>query len=572
MHRLGPSLVRTLAVVAIASAAIGCSSRSGTIVDWFTSAASDPNFQAEGPITGSMTARNGSIALEMTLSGHARFKGGDSAMAMTMAVSGTASNLAIGTIASSSETVAVGDWKYERTNGGPWHRSARDESGDAFEASLDRAGGLVDKGIESHYGRSLHRLEPRDTAAIPPDAIGLGAGQGYSDVKMTVTFWAEADGTPAGLVFDGTFETTSDGTTMDWTATLDFAFDSHSGVVIEVPEGAAEPSTAPYPESEALQSDVEVLRSALGTISGTYEAGSKSLSLKGTIRLANGSTEIHIQAGQLAEETWSEILVGGNRYVSRDDKAWVARGKKTTPTLYDVLAGAATDKDAGTVVVQGIALHRLVSPANSLDVASALGIDLPAVNAPGSRFWLLADDEGGLAGFGASLLWGAMVDNAPQSYSLDIEVLLGETDGVPVIAPRNPWTWIVDDKNGLAFGLPATFKTTPSTAGVLYKDPKAGGVFGYFIGGAGGDTAATLVEQIAQAFGAVMDTHYRATIDGQTAETIVGHAAKAKVFLIANVVMKSPVAYGFVFAAPDAQKKDQEILSDEILATIEFLR
>ena len=52
---------------------------------------------------------------------------------------------------------------------------------------------------------------------------------------FSVVFWATDDGTPAGFTVDGTWKQDVGGTTAEATITLDFTFDSLSGVTIEAP-------------------------------------------------------------------------------------------------------------------------------------------------------------------------------------------------------------------------------------------------------------------------------------------------------------------------------------------------
>jgi hypothetical protein len=560
-----------MGIVAIVMAAVGCQ-RGGTLLDWFTSAMNDPSFQGEGPITGSLKMTLPTTSLTGTLTGHFKMAGGNTASSMVMV---------IGSYTTTSEAVDLGEWSYSRKDEGPWTRATR-KTNDSFP-TIEELGGLVDKGLENHYGRALNRFEPRDMSAVTPeDFLGLKI-EGVSDFHFGMALWSEDDGTPAGMTYDLTYKQKSGDVTADCDFVIDIAFESHSGVTVDIPEGAAEPSTEAYAQAAGLHDKIAAFKTVQGRVYGTYTAGSKSMSLNGSMRIADGNTEIHIHAGVNSEVIWSEIVAGGNRYVSRDDKVWVGRGKKDTPMLPAVLAAAATDRDAGVQAVGGKPLHCIMSPANSLDVASAFGIDMVNVSGPGTGFRIWTDTSGDPAGFGGTLQWGKSVDGVPTSFSLEIDVVFEQTDGTPIAAPKNPWKWYVDDKAGVAFGLPGQFKRTTNKNVPSYSDTKAGVVFGYIVGSAGTDTAKSIASQLVKSFGAVIETRFDTILDGQTGESMLGQiyawgswmpgsSKTVTAFIIAVVVPRGSNAAGFIFAASATDKKNKEILSDQIYRTVEFLK
>jgi hypothetical protein len=577
MHRRIELGLKGLSALVIVFVAVGCQTqRSGTLVDWFMSAIGDPNVQGDGPVTGSLEMTLLGQTYDGEIGGRYRFAGGDSAMSMSMTLLGQTTT---------SETVNIGEWTYERENEGPWARSAR-----TFDSSLDieAAGGIVDAGLHNHYGRALHRLELKDPSAISAEDW-IGPIEGLSDTAFSLAFWAEEDGTPAGMTIEMSGQEQVQSETMEVSMMLDAAFESHSGVTIDVPEGAAEPSTEPYENPAELRAKLDALTTVQGSVSGVYKVGDTTRSLNGSVRIVDGSTEIHMSAGQADKKTvWNEIVVGGKRYISRDDTYWIDRGEKTTPTLPEALKAAATDSDAGVQRVGHQTLRCIVSPADSLDVASAFGIDMFNVSGPGTQFRIWVDSSGNVAGFGGTLVWGESVDGVPAAHLLEIDVLLEEPDGTAIAAPKNPWTWIVDEKMGIALALPSSWQGTTVEGWQYYFDAKAQIGFRFALGNVGGDSAKKVGADLVAGYGAEVDSRYRTTLDGQVGETTVGHVYRitnwikwspgkeveltAIAFIIAVVVSRGPVAAAFVCDGSPQNVQDKQLVCDAIFDTVEFLR
>jgi hypothetical protein len=575
-ERVGLGL-RVLSVLVLVVAAAGCQTqRSGTLVDWFMSAMSDPNCQFEGPMTGSVEMTLDGQTISGEVSGHSKFVGADSAMSMSMALAGQTTM---------TDTVNLGEWTYERKDQGPWVRSARKSDGPTLD--IEAAGGLVDKGLEHHYGRALNRLEIKNPSAISPEDF-FGHIDNASDLAGTMVFWAEEDGTPAGLTVEASWKQQVGSTTVEVSMTLDLAFEIRSGVTIDVPEGAAEPSIEAYSGAADLRGKIAAVETMQGRVYGTYKVGDTSKSLNGSVRIVGGNTEIHITAGQADKTIWSEIVADGNRYVSRDDTIWVSRGKKSSPTLPEVLAAAATDSDAGVQAVGGKPLRCIVSPADSLDVASAFGLDMANVSGPGTQFRIWVDTSGDPAGFGGTLVWGAAVDGIPTSHSMEIDVIFEKADDTPIAAPKNPWKWIVDEKAGVAFALPSQFKKASGKDSQAYVDSRAGVVFAYSVGSAGGDSAKYIASVLVKNFGATIETRYKTILDGQTGESMLGHVysfggwmefvpgkglqgQNVDSFIIAVAVPRGSLVAVFAFAGTAKNKTDKEVLSNEIFETVQFL-
>jgi hypothetical protein len=223
--RLARRITLAAIVMALGGSLAACGSQS--LVENFTSKIQADDFQASGPITGSMTMTAGGVTYKATLSGALKIKGKDNAQTMTISLAATDATPATST---TSDSITVGDWTYSRTDGGDWTKQARAATDDV--ATVLKSVTVTDKGVETHSGQQLHRLEsskPLDPKAFFSDMSGI------SDASLTLTLWAKDDGTPAGMTVVGTFKQDQSGTLIDVTISVDFAFESLSGVTIEAP-------------------------------------------------------------------------------------------------------------------------------------------------------------------------------------------------------------------------------------------------------------------------------------------------------------------------------------------------
>jgi hypothetical protein len=223
--RLARTVGLVAIIVAIGGSLAGCGSKS--LVENFTSKIQADDFQASGPITGSFKMAAEGMTFDITLSGTMNIKGKDNAQTLTLDMAATDSTPASSTI---NDTIAVGDWSYSRSDGGDWSKEPRSTS-DGISSAL-KGTTFTDKGVETHYGQQLHRLESSEP--LDPETF-FGDTSKISDASLTLTFWAKDDGTPAGMVVAGTFKQDQGGTVLDVTIVMDVAFESLSGVTIEAP-------------------------------------------------------------------------------------------------------------------------------------------------------------------------------------------------------------------------------------------------------------------------------------------------------------------------------------------------
>ena len=152
-------------------------------------------------------------------------KGGDSAVSITSDVLG---------ITTTSDNVVVGDSAYSRSNGGQWGKAPA--SGKTLQGFVGSGIVLTDQGVEAKFGKQLHRLSVANVAGVDLSAFGITAGPGQENLTVSsLSFWAEDDGTPAGLSIAASLDQKILNTPSHETVTLDMRIDMLSGVTITVP-------------------------------------------------------------------------------------------------------------------------------------------------------------------------------------------------------------------------------------------------------------------------------------------------------------------------------------------------
>jgi hypothetical protein len=212
--------VAALALASISLAGCGSAAATPSLVDTYTSKVTTSDFQASGAVAGTISFTLSGQKYDGTYSGSFKMKGKDSSSTMTVAIAGTSST---------TDQVSTGDSDYTRVGSGSWTKAPRSPSGMSIPDMV--AGGLTDKGVETHNGQQLHRLDP--VKAIEGKAL-------FSDPNMStgtfsVVLWAKDDGAPAGLSISGTWKQDMNGTMTDVTLAVDFDFQDLSGVTIEAP-------------------------------------------------------------------------------------------------------------------------------------------------------------------------------------------------------------------------------------------------------------------------------------------------------------------------------------------------
>ena len=142
------------------------------------------------------------------------------------------------------DSIVVDGTAYSRSNGGQWTQAPA--SGKTLQGFVGSGVLLIDSGVESKFGRPLHRLSVADLSGVDLAAFGIATGPGLENLALSgLSFWAEDDGTPAGLTIDASLDQKILGTPSHETVTLDITIDSLSDVSIVAPTGQDAPSPTP---------------------------------------------------------------------------------------------------------------------------------------------------------------------------------------------------------------------------------------------------------------------------------------------------------------------------------------
>jgi hypothetical protein len=158
------------------------------------------------------------------VTGTFKVNGADSAYSISSKILG---------ITGAVEYVVVGDSAYSRINGGSW--TTMTASGSTFASLVGSGIVLTDEGLDAKFGRLLHHLAVANTADVDLSAFGIWTGPDQENLTVDLSFWAETDGTPAGLSIGASFDQRILGTASHETMMLDMRIDALSGVTITAP-------------------------------------------------------------------------------------------------------------------------------------------------------------------------------------------------------------------------------------------------------------------------------------------------------------------------------------------------
>jgi hypothetical protein len=196
-----------------------------SLVDSFEARIASSDFQAQGPVVGTITVKTILGPTTGSVTGTFMVKGADSAFSIASKVLG---------ITNTNDSIVVGDTAYSRANGGPWNQGPA--SGKTLQGFVGSGILLIDWGVEAKFGQLLHRLSVTNLAGVDLAAFGITAGSGQENLAVSgLSFWAEDDGTPAGLTIEASLDQKILGTPSHETVTLDISIDTLSGVSIVAP-------------------------------------------------------------------------------------------------------------------------------------------------------------------------------------------------------------------------------------------------------------------------------------------------------------------------------------------------
>jgi hypothetical protein len=199
-------------------------------------------FQFEGVVSGTVTIARGGAGTESPISGSFLYHAGDYDWRLTTESSGP--GLAAEE-ATTVEWVGVGKYRYSLDEAGTWTKD--DRPGGSQARGLGGVFGvsrpLVDLGLENLDGRRLHKLAWADGPGVDSSVVDFEGSDVLSGVLVRVYFWADDDGTPAGLTFRISEPAGVDsGDDMVWE--FDVVFTSLDGVKIGAPK-IPEPTPTP---------------------------------------------------------------------------------------------------------------------------------------------------------------------------------------------------------------------------------------------------------------------------------------------------------------------------------------
>jgi hypothetical protein len=158
-------------------------------LDSFEAKIASSDFQAQGPVVGAIAVNTIIGSTSGSIMGTFKAKAADSDFSITSKILG---------MTNTNESIVVGDLAYSRANGGQWTQGPA--SGKTLPGFVGSGILLFDAGLEAKFGQQLHRLTVADMAGVDLSAFGITAGAGQDSLTVSsLSFWAEDDGTPAGL-------------------------------------------------------------------------------------------------------------------------------------------------------------------------------------------------------------------------------------------------------------------------------------------------------------------------------------------------------------------------------------
>jgi len=114
----------------------------------------------------------------------------------------------VGESRSISRGVTVNGTSWSRAENGPWLQDAAAASGstgtNAFAQMTEHLPSLRDTGVVTLAGHQVHSLQAPGGLSVPASALGI-SDPDVHDPKASVSFYAQDDGTPAGMAFSMTW-------------------------------------------------------------------------------------------------------------------------------------------------------------------------------------------------------------------------------------------------------------------------------------------------------------------------------------------------------------------------------
>jgi outer membrane lipoprotein-sorting protein len=347
-----------------------------------------------------------------------------------------------------------------------------------------------------------------------------------------------------------------------------------SGCGLLKPAPTLLPPTTKYAASAKLASNLDSLGDLSGPIQGTIKIGDETRKLSGSVAIKGKDSQISL-VDDTDQTLADEIVVGGRRYTSPDDKLWIHRGVKPAGTsLAAALAAADTTHDAGPKTVESVTAHQILTPADVVDVAPALGIDTWTFDNESTTLRVWADAAGKPLGFGATMSWQVTLGGQQQAVTVDLDVMFSYTSPVEIKAPDAPWDWTEDRTGGISVGLPDGWRLdTVSTTGATTlsdKATKSAMTYKHF------DPLGKSLDEVSQdaigGFDSAPSGPENYSLDGEPAHRYRYDDSKTSTYQVVSVVIHETVGWVFTVSGPKANKSAVDDIATQMMSTIEFTR
>jgi hypothetical protein len=346
-----------------------------------------------------------------------------------------------------------------------------------------------------------------------------------------------------------------------------------------------QPSLAPRPSAAATLSPLaarlqarlaaktfEFQATGTGSESATGEGLALDFTLTGSLSYRAGdeadTTKLTAQGQTVANDS---VYAGSFAYERSNGGPWVKKPRKAYDDDADwriFLSPKRLFVDTGVETKNGASLHRL-------EVAdpAALGSDLDATGLVSNAratvvFWVKAD--GTPVVLRVEGTWDQPLDGVQAHVTIAEEFVLTRLSGVAITPPKNPWRWVVDAANKLAFGLPPDWKASDVNRLIgltTYAD--AAYTFGYRQDNVllSLSAAATQVEA---GFVDPVVGQPATTVGGQAAVQFGVHRSKQKDYASVTVVMYSGRCYQFIVLGSVGHEVATDSMARQVLATVEL--
>lgn len=321
---------------------------------------------------------------------------------------------------------------------------------------------------------------------------------------------------------------------------------------------------APYAHSTKLAANLAALKQASGPIVGTMTVDSTPRPLTGLVSIKNGATRVRMLEGDPTTYISDEIVVGGQRYTSPDDNLWIDRGRKAVgSSLVKALASADTSTDSGIGTVTGISAHKIVTPADVVDVAPALGIDTGTFDEETTTLRIWADDAGTPIGFGASMGWKVTLGGQTETIAIDFNVMFAAESSadspVDIVAPAKAWQWHEDLPGGIAYGYPGMLATVDSTVNTQDESAATKSL---------SQITKEWVDALPNAPGGAQSI----VMGGEEATWMSVTLTAKKQYVVVAIVLHETIGYAIMVTGNPADHAQLDVQALQIFSTVEFTR